>query len=116
MGSTVPDCFTTCASILTNLSIDISSAHIATFGEKAVDVFYVTDSTGKKITREATQKKLRDKLLEAFERRRAGCRRLRRVNPSARPSAAGTEFLIPVNAGTRLVRSVRGKFTNGAAK
>ena len=55
------------ASILTSLSIDISSAHIATFGEKAVDVFYVTDNTRKKITREATQKKLREKLLEAFE-------------------------------------------------
>ena len=56
------------ACILTGLNIDISSAHIATFGEKAVDVFYVTDSARKKITREATQKKLREKLLEAFER------------------------------------------------
>jgi UTP:GlnB (protein PII) uridylyltransferase len=32
-----------------------------------VDVFYVTDGSRKKITREATQKKLREKLLEAFE-------------------------------------------------
>ena len=56
------------ASILTSLNIDISSAHIATFGEKAVDVFYVTDSARRKITREATQKKLRESLLEAFER------------------------------------------------
>lgn len=55
------------ACILTGLNIDISSAHIATFGEKAVDVFYVTDSARKKITREATQKKLRESLLEAFE-------------------------------------------------
>ena len=55
------------ACILTSLNVDISSAHIATFGEKAVDVFYVTDSTRKKITREATQKKLRESLLEAFE-------------------------------------------------
>jgi [protein-PII] uridylyltransferase len=56
------------ACILAGLDIDISSAHIATFGEKAVDVFYVTDQARKKITREATQKKLREKLLEAFER------------------------------------------------
>jgi [protein-PII] uridylyltransferase len=56
------------AGILTSLNIDISSAHIATFGEKAVDVFYVTDQARKKITREATQKKLRETLLEAFER------------------------------------------------
>ena len=55
------------ACILTGLNIDISSAHIATFGEKAVDVFYVTDSARKKITREAIQKKLRESLLEAFE-------------------------------------------------
>ncbi len=55
------------ASILTSLDIDISSAHIATFGEKAVDVFYVTDQSRKKISREATHKKLREKLLEAFE-------------------------------------------------
>ena len=27
---------------LSDLGLDISSAHIATFGEKAVDVFYVT--------------------------------------------------------------------------
>jgi [protein-PII] uridylyltransferase len=55
------------ACILASLSIDISSAHIATFGERAVDVFYVTDQTHKKITREAAQKKLRESLLEAFE-------------------------------------------------
>jgi [protein-PII] uridylyltransferase len=55
------------ARILASFDIDISSAHIATFGEKAVDVFYVTDQSRKKITREATHKKLREKLLEAFE-------------------------------------------------
>ena len=55
------------ASILARLNIDISSAHIATFGEKAVDVFYVTGAARKKITHEATQKQLRESLLEAFE-------------------------------------------------
>ncbi|MEO1544955.1 MAG: [protein-PII] uridylyltransferase, partial [Pseudomonadota bacterium] len=34
---------------LSDLSLDISSAHITTWGEKAVDVFYVTDLVGKKI-------------------------------------------------------------------
>ena len=29
---------------ISDLNLDIASAHIATFGEKAVDVFYVTDS------------------------------------------------------------------------
>jgi [protein-PII] uridylyltransferase len=55
------------ARILSSLDIDIYSAQIATFGEKAVDVFYVTDRNRKKITRESTQKKLRESLLEAFE-------------------------------------------------
>ncbi len=55
------------ARILASLKIDIHSAQIATFGEKAVDVFYITDRNRKKITREATQKKLRESLLEAFE-------------------------------------------------
>ena len=36
-------------STLSNLLLDITSAHITTFGEKAVDVFYVTDLTGKKV-------------------------------------------------------------------
>ena len=35
---------------LSDLNLDITSAHITTFGEKAVDVFYVTDLTNKKIT------------------------------------------------------------------
>ena len=34
---------------LSDLSLDIASAHITTFGEKVVDTFYVTDLTGQKI-------------------------------------------------------------------
>jgi [protein-PII] uridylyltransferase len=44
---------------LSDLSLDIASAHITTFGEKVVDTFYVTDLTGQKIenpTRLATIK------------------------------------------------------------
>jgi [protein-PII] uridylyltransferase len=44
---------------LSDLSLDIASAHITTFGEKVVDTFYVTDLTGQKIespTRIATIK------------------------------------------------------------
>lgn len=36
-------------STISDLSLDITSAHVATYGEKAVDVFYVTDLTGKKV-------------------------------------------------------------------
>ena len=49
-------------SALSDLSLDITSAHIVTYGEKAVDVFYVTDLTGKKIDGETRQKVIRQRL------------------------------------------------------
>jgi [protein-PII] uridylyltransferase len=47
---------------LSDLSLDIASAHITTFGEKAVDVFYVTDLTGKKVESAARQKTIKERL------------------------------------------------------
>jgi [protein-PII] uridylyltransferase len=49
-------------SALSDLNLDITSAHITTFGEKAVDVFYVTDLTAKKVTNPARQKAIRERL------------------------------------------------------
>jgi [protein-PII] uridylyltransferase len=49
-------------SAISDLNLDITSAHITTFGEKAVDVFYVTDLTGKKISNPAREKTIRDRL------------------------------------------------------
>ena len=48
---------------LSDLNLDITSAHITTFGEKAVDVFYVTDLTNKKITSPQRQKAIQERLL-----------------------------------------------------
>jgi [protein-PII] uridylyltransferase len=48
------------------LNLNIASAHIATFGEKAVDVFYVTDLTGAKITSTGRQLVIRQALLAVF--------------------------------------------------
>jgi [protein-PII] uridylyltransferase len=47
---------------LSDLNLDITSAHITTYGEKAVDVFYVTDLTGKKIVSEQRQATIRERL------------------------------------------------------
>jgi [protein-PII] uridylyltransferase len=47
---------------LADLSLDIESAHITTYGEKAVDVFYVTDLTGKKLESETRQAAIRARL------------------------------------------------------
>jgi [protein-PII] uridylyltransferase len=49
-------------SALSDLNLDITSAHITTFGEKAVDVFYVTDLTSKKIVSPAREKTIRERL------------------------------------------------------
>lgn len=48
------------------LNLNIASAHIATFGEKAVDVFYVTDLTNAKIVSTARQLTIRRALLDVF--------------------------------------------------
>jgi [protein-PII] uridylyltransferase len=52
--------------VLSALNLNIGSAHIVTFGEKAVDVFYVTDLTGAKIINAARQGAIRRHLLEIF--------------------------------------------------
>src|SRR5262249_10098100 len=54
---------------ISDMNLDIASAHIATFGEKAVDVFYVTDLTGKKITSSSREDIIRDRLTKALTAR-----------------------------------------------
>jgi [protein-PII] uridylyltransferase len=51
---------------LFHLNMNIASAHITTFGEKAVDVFYVTDLTGAKITSETRQKSIEAALFKVL--------------------------------------------------
>lgn len=51
---------------ISDLNLDITSAHIATFGEKAVDVFYVTDLTGKKITSSTRESLIRERLTKVL--------------------------------------------------
>ena len=52
---------------LSRLNLNIASAHVATFGERAVDVFYVTDLMGAKITGAARQSAIRRALVSVFE-------------------------------------------------
>lgn len=51
---------------LSRLNLNIASAHIVTFGEKAVDAFYVTDLTGAKVINPARQAAVRRHLLDVF--------------------------------------------------
>jgi [protein-PII] uridylyltransferase len=54
-------------SIMSGLSLNIASAHIATFGEKAADVFYVTDLIGEKITSPTKLEAIRRAVLRIFD-------------------------------------------------
>ena len=51
---------------LVDLKLSIGSAHIATFGERAVTVFFVCDLFGHKIHNESKLKKVREKLMKAL--------------------------------------------------
>jgi [protein-PII] uridylyltransferase len=51
---------------LYRLNLNIGSAHITTFGEKAVDVFYVTDLTGDKIISPDRMSRIEETLLSVW--------------------------------------------------
>jgi [protein-PII] uridylyltransferase len=51
---------------LSKLNLMINGARIATFGERAVDVFYVQDALGDKIEAPAKLKRMRERLVEAL--------------------------------------------------
>lgn len=51
---------------ISDLSLDIASAHITTFGEKIIDTFYVTDLTGQKITDPARTARISDALIKVL--------------------------------------------------
>ncbi len=51
---------------ISDLNLNIASAHIVTFGERAVDVFYVTDLVGHKITNASREAAVRRRLMAAF--------------------------------------------------
>ncbi|MEM7214033.1 MAG: [protein-PII] uridylyltransferase [Pseudomonadota bacterium] len=53
--------------VLADLSLDIGSAHVVTFGEKANDSFYVRDLVGHKIENPNRLKKIRNALMETMQ-------------------------------------------------
>ncbi|MBT6033162.1 MAG: ACT domain-containing protein [Kordiimonadaceae bacterium] len=52
--------------VLVDLKLSISSAHIATYGERAITVFFVRDLFGHKITNEEKLKTIEDKLMQTL--------------------------------------------------
>ncbi len=51
---------------LSKLNLNITSAHVATFGERVVDVFYVTDLLGAKLSSPTRQAAIKRALLQLF--------------------------------------------------
>jgi [protein-PII] uridylyltransferase len=51
---------------ISKLNLNIASAHISTFGERAVDAFYVTDLTGAKIVSASRQAAIIRQLVDVF--------------------------------------------------
>jgi [protein-PII] uridylyltransferase len=60
---------------LSKLNLNIASAHVATFGERAVDVFYVTDLMGAKISSPTRNAAVKRALLGVFALPQEGARR-----------------------------------------
>jgi [protein-PII] uridylyltransferase len=54
---------------ISDLSLNIASAHVATFGERARDVFYVTDLMNHKITNASRQAAIRRRLIAVLDER-----------------------------------------------
>ncbi|MEB2844798.1 [protein-PII] uridylyltransferase [Rhizobiales bacterium RZME27] len=87
--------------VLSDLSLDIKSAHITTFGEKVIDTFYVTDIVGMKITNENRQASITARLKpvmndqddELRSRMPSGI-----IAPEPAPSEGSTPDLGPGNA------------------
>lgn len=53
---------------ISDLSLNIASAHITTFGEKVIDTFYVTGLDGQKVTATTKQTNIQKRLLSLFEK------------------------------------------------
>ena len=65
MRATAPALLFELARAISGAKAVIHSAHIATYGERAVDVFYLTDLKGAKIDQPERLKALQERLLKA---------------------------------------------------
>src|SRR5690606_12106204 len=68
---------------ISDLSLDIASAHISTFGEKVIDTFYVTDLTGAKIENPDRLESVAKELLAVLENGRRNGNGRAKPNPAA---------------------------------
>ena len=53
--------------VISQLGLSIASAHITTYGERAVDVFYVKDVFGLKVTQSSKLDRVRKDLMQVLK-------------------------------------------------
>ena len=70
---------------LSKLNLNIASAHVATFGERVVDVFYVTDLMGAQITSPTRQAAIKRALIALFKAAEANGKQTKGAASEARP-------------------------------
>ena len=86
-ASTGRACSTRLTTTLSKLNLNIASAHVATFGERVVDVFYVTDLMGAQIaspTRQAADQARADRLVRGRRKQRQASERVTTKQRDAR--------------------------------
>ena len=90
---------------LSKLNLNIASAHVATFGERVVDVFYVTDLLGAQITAPTRQVAIKRALIAVFAAPSAEAK-------PAKEAARGVSCSAPVApcAGPRVAARRRERF------
>ena len=76
---------------LSKLNLNIASAHVATFGERVVDVFYVTDLFGAKITAPTRQASIKRALIGLLSPVPAAAKRGKKVADLIRDPRAGIQ-------------------------
>ena len=76
---------------LSKLNLNIASAHVATFGERVVDVFYVTDLIGAQIATPTRQSAIKRPLLALFAPRPARQSRRKKRGRLSRSALGGGE-------------------------
>jgi [protein-PII] uridylyltransferase len=67
MGLDRPGLLYALTATISKLNLNIASAHVATFGERVVDVFYVTDLLGAKIEAPPRQAAIKRALIHLFQ-------------------------------------------------
>ncbi len=101
---------------MTDLGLQISSAHITTYGERAVDVFYVKDAFGMRISHETKLAQIRAALLGALAdpaRTKTPAAKTRAAAKPAATAAAGKGARKPAR---KPARKAARKATKGASK